>query len=179
METTIDLAQAGNREALNKLLEQHRGGVYRYGLTVCRTTEDTEDAVQLTLWSASRAIGSFRRAASFTTWLFTIVRNWCLRLERGNRRACHVDLDEHLRDERDDVEGTVQGREFWRAIAGALATLEPQYREVVILRDIEGRTAPEAADALGITVEALKTRLHRARRMLRESPALRDLAPAP
>src|SRR5215475_2866152 len=73
-------AQLGDRRALERLLLLHRETVFRYGLRYCRSTEDTEDAVQETLWAAARAIGNFRRAAAITTWLFTIVRNKCHRL---------------------------------------------------------------------------------------------------
>lgn len=69
-------AQTGDRSALERLLAEHRNGVYRYGLRVCRTTEDAEDAVQETLWAATRAIKTFRgTATSIAAWLFTIVRS--------------------------------------------------------------------------------------------------------
>src|SRR5262249_7048082 len=81
-------AQAGDPVALNRILEQHRNGVYRYGLQVCRTTEDAEDAVQETLWAATRAIRTFRgTATSIASWLFTIVRNECFRLIDRHRRS--------------------------------------------------------------------------------------------
>src|SRR3954471_3892327 len=79
-ERLLSAAQRGDRAALEALLAQHRKTVFRYGLRYCASTEDTEDAVQQTLWAAARAIGNFRRAAAVTTWLFTIVRNKCHRL---------------------------------------------------------------------------------------------------
>lgn len=178
-------AQAGDRAALEALLARHRNGVYRYGLRVCRTTEDAEDAVQEALWAATRAIRTFRGAAtSIAAWLFTIVRHQCYRL-----------LDRHRRDEEqrhasavlhgaarggeeggtDDpacfqpsVEDEAIAREQRERLALALAGLEPSYREVILLRDVEGLSAPEAAAALGISVEALKSRLYRARVTLRD-----------
>src|SRR5260370_40186294 len=81
-------AQSGDLAALNELVSMHRQGVYRFGLQVCRTTEDAEDAVQETLWAATRAIQMFRgTASSIASWLFTIVRRECLRLVEGRRRA--------------------------------------------------------------------------------------------
>src|SRR5688572_18926126 len=65
-------AQAGDARALEQLLRLHRKAVFRYGLRVCQSTEDAEDAVQETLWAATRAIGGFRGAAAVTTWLFAI-----------------------------------------------------------------------------------------------------------
>src|SRR5262245_32466220 len=86
-DTLLDAAQAGDISALNRLVGAHRQGVYRYGLHVCRTTEDAEDAVQETLWAATRAIRTFRgTASSIASWFFTIVRRECLRLLEGKRR---------------------------------------------------------------------------------------------
>src|SRR5512145_2771707 len=81
-------AQAGDLGALNHIVVAHRRGVYRYGLQVCRTTEDAEDAVQETFWAATRAIKTFRGSAtSIVSWMFTIVRRECLRLIDRHRKA--------------------------------------------------------------------------------------------
>ncbi|MFN7970916.1 MAG: RNA polymerase sigma factor [Acidobacteriota bacterium] len=164
----LDAAQQGDREALDALLDMHRDRVFRYGLRVCRSTEDAEDAVQETLWSAARSIRSFRRASSVSTWLFTIVRNYCLRLM--GREPFYVDLDQaapRLAETDGAVDDPAVRREVQDLLARALARLEPAHRAVILLRDVEGLTAPEAASALGITVAALKSRLHRARDELR------------
>src|SRR5687768_7347364 len=80
--------QAGDLAALNELVAKHRRGVYRFGLQVCRTTEDAEDAVQEALWAATRAIKTFRgTASSIASRLFTMVRRECLRLIEGRRRS--------------------------------------------------------------------------------------------
>ena len=164
-------AQAGDIAALNRLIAAHRQGVYRYGLHVCRTTEDAEDAVQETLWAATRAIRTFRgTASSVASWLFTIVRRECLRLIDRRRRApanLHGDDDE-LPAAALDPADAAQREERTRQLADALAALDPIQREVILLRDIQELTAPEAAAQLGISVDALKSRLHRARVNLRE-----------
>jgi RNA polymerase sigma-70 factor (ECF subfamily) len=164
----LEAAQRGDRSALDGLLRAHRPRIFQYGLRVCRTSEDAEDAVQETLWSAARSIRSFRRAASISTWLFTIVRNHCLR--RLGRQRFYADLDlvaPRVADLAPGAEDEAIARETQRILAEALARLEPQHREVLLLRDVEGLTAPEAASSLGITVSALKSRLHRAREELR------------
>jgi RNA polymerase sigma-70 factor (ECF subfamily) len=161
-------AQRGDRVALEALLSLHRATVFRYGLRHCASTEDAEDAVQETLWAATRALANFRRAAAITTWLFTIVRNKCHRLLRHRHVEPELaDLLPALPDPRRSVEDDVATRQVQQRLAAALAQLEPQHREVLILRDVEGRTAPEAAERLGLTVQALKSRLHRARQELR------------
>jgi RNA polymerase sigma-70 factor (ECF subfamily) len=173
-------AQAGDRAALNRIVAEHRQGVYRYGLHVCRTTEDAEDAVQETLWAATRAIRTFRgTASSIASWLFTIVRRECFRLlER--RKHGPVALDDDQRDvpaEVVDPADALASRRRIELLAGALADLDPLHREVILLRDIQEMSAPEAAGQLGISIDALKSRLHRARVNLREHVLRRSEAP--
>jgi RNA polymerase sigma-70 factor (ECF subfamily) len=153
---------------LERLLAQHRQTVFRYGLRFCKTSEDAEDAVQETLWAATRSLANFRRAASITTWLFTIVRNKCHRLL--THRPSEPDLAELLPfipDTRMPIEAQIATEQIERILADALAQLDPLQRQVIMLRDVEGMTAPEAAARLSISVSALKSRLHRARDELR------------
>lgn len=161
----LSAAQTGDRSALEQLLAEHRNGVYRYGLRVCRTTEDAEDAVQETLWAATRALKTFRGTAkSIAAWLFTIVRHHCYELlERRRRDEEIVKARESMPMFGASLEDEVAAAEQRRILAAALATLDPSCREVILLRDVEGLTAPEAAEQLRISVEALKSRLHRAR----------------
>lgn len=164
-------AQAGDLAALNRLIAAHRQGVYRYGLHVCRTTEDAEDAVQETLWAATRAIRTFRgTASSIASWLFTIVRRECLRLLEGRRRGPESldGAEDGLLAEVVDPGDAIALRQRIELLSGALADLDPLHREVVLLRDIQELSAPDAAARLGISVDALKSRLHRARVNLRE-----------
>jgi RNA polymerase sigma-70 factor, ECF subfamily len=170
-------AQQGDPVALQALLAAHRDVVFRYGLRFCRTTEDAEDAVQETLWAAARSIARFRRAAAVTTWLFAIIRNTCRRLVRQHRGELDLaDVLPTLADPRDLIEDQVATQQVEAILADAIAQLESDHREVILLRDVEGLTAPEAAVRLSISVRALKSRLHRARSALRAS--LSDLAPA-
>ena len=161
-------AQRGDSAALEGLLAAHREVVFRYGLRFCRTTEDAEDAVQETLWAAARSIGKFRRAAAITTWLFAIVRNTCLRLMRRHRGEQDLaDVLPTLADPRDLIEDQVAAQQVETILAAAISQLDADHREVILLRDVEGLTAPEAAVHLSISVRALKSRLHRARSELR------------
>lgn len=168
-DSLLAAAQAGERAALENLLERHRDTVYRYGLRFCRTTEDAEDAVQETLWAAARSIRKFRRAAAITTWLFAIVRNKCHRLLLFHRHdeSDLADLLPALVAEPRSPEEELAAKQVRDILAAALAQLEPPHREVILARDVEGLTAPEAAEQLGISVQALKSRLHRAREQLR------------
>jgi RNA polymerase sigma-70 factor (ECF subfamily) len=161
-------AQRGDAAALEALLAAHREVVFRYGLRYCRTTEDAEDAVQETLWAAARSIRKFRRAAAVTTWLFAIVRNACHRSVRRRRGEQDIaDVLPTLADPRGLVEDQVAAQQVEAILAAAISKLDADHREVILLRDVEGLTAPEAAVRLSISVRALKSRLHRARAELR------------
>ena len=163
-------AQGGDVDALNRLISAHRHGVYRFGLRVCRTTEDAEDAVQVALWAATRAIKTFRGAASsIASWLFTMVRRECFRLIEG-RRDTSLALDNAADVVADlgDPEQVIEMRRRAELLAGALAELDPLHREVILLRDIRELSAPETAAQLGISLDAVKSRLHRARVRLRD-----------
>jgi RNA polymerase sigma-70 factor (ECF subfamily) len=168
-ERLLDRAQRGDRAALESLLEQNRKTVFRYGLRYCGSTENTEDAVQETLWAAARAIGIFRRAAAVTTWLFTIVRNKCHRMLPSHKHAEPdlADVLPYVPDPGRSPEDDVAALQVQRILAEALSRLQPSHREVILLRDVEGLTAPEAAERLGLSVQALKSLLHRAREQLR------------
>jgi RNA polymerase sigma-70 factor (ECF subfamily) len=167
-ERLLDAAQRGDRAALEILLEQNRKTVFRYGLRYCGSTENTEDAVQETLWAAARAIGSFRRAAAVTTWLFTIVRNKCHRMPfHTHSEPDLADVLPYVPDPGRTPEDELAARQVQHLLADALARLQPSHREVILLRDVEGLTAPESAERLGMSVQGLKSLLHRAREQLR------------
>lgn len=170
-------AREGDAGALGELLERHQGQVFRFGLSMCKDPEDAKDVLQDTLLSAARGIRDFRGASALSTWLYTIARSHCLKRRRRRKHApaSSVSLSEEAAREvsalphpgRDPHEA-LEGRELEAALQAAVAALEPKYREVLVLRDVEGLTAPEVSEVLGIGVPAVKTRLHRARKTLRE-----------
>lgn len=109
-----------------------------------------------------------RRTAAVTTWLFAIVRNTCHRFSRRRRGEQDLaDVLPTLSNSGDLVEDQVAARQLEAILAAAVSKLEADHREVILLRDVEGFTAPEAAVRLSISVRALKSRLHRARLELR------------
>src|SRR5436190_95570 len=128
-ESLLASAQRGDRRALEMLLQQHRPAVVRHGLRYCPSKDDAEDAAQETLWAATRSLSAFRRAAAITTWLFAIVRNFCLHLhkkeQKGTERAALPGGD---RGASQDHSGSAEAR---RALAQAFAKLEPWQREVI------------------------------------------------
>lgn len=173
-EALLDATRAGDRAALGRLLERYQPRIYRFGLRMCRDREEARDVVQETLLAAARAMRDFRGASSLSTWLYSIARSFCIKAHRRSKFA--PAREESLDDAslaRDLVSATPSPEaasaeaEVGRALSAAIGQLDPIYREVLLLRDGEGLTAPEVAEVVGITIDAVKSRLHRARAMVR------------
>ena len=156
----VAAAVAGDPAALRELLQAARPDIRRYARSTCRA-DDVDDAVQETLWLLYRRVGTVRAVASFSGWLFAVVRRVCLRLARSFGLAGEAPRDGHVMQTRADEELRLD-------LARAIQSLPPHYRTVVVMRDLEERTIGEIADALGLTRETVKGRLHRARSLLRE-----------
>ena len=170
----LEAIRRGETPALEALLERYQALVYRFGMRMCRDPEDAADVLQDTLFAAARSAREFRGASSVSTWLYTIARSFCIKRHRRSKFA--PDREESLDAARDvacasDPEKSAAQGEIDTALQHAIAALEPMYREVLVLRDGEGLTAAEVADIVGISVDAVKSRLHRARAVVREALA--------
>src|SRR5450759_3117537 len=167
-------ARRGDRAALGELLEHHQNRVFGFGVKMCGNPEDAKDVAQETLLTMVRTVRDFRGDASLSTWLYTVARSFCIKKRRRTKGApaFHEPLDHAARQSADEPAATPEqmllGREARDTVAAALDQLEPEAREVVILRDIEGLSAAEGAGVMGRSVAAVKSRLHRARATLRE-----------
>ena len=177
-------ARAGDRAALEALLERYQNRVFSFGLRMCGDAEDAKDVLQDTLLAAARAMPRFRGDASLSTWLYTIARRFCAKQRRRFAPEAHRSNDPAALDQipasTPDPEVRTRQLETRRALARSLASIDPGMREVLILRDIEGLTAPEVAAITGLSVPAVKSRLHRARAALgaRVASALGRAMPA-
>lgn len=161
--TLIEAACGGDAAAVEKLLAVCQPDLRRFARRACSTHEDAEDAVQVALWQLYRKIGALRTAATFTSWLFRIIERECYRLfhARDKLRALDEALDALLRQEPLPLA-------LRKDLVTAIAMLPEPYRKILIMRDVDEVSAPEAAEQLGISPEAVKSRLHRARSMVRE-----------
>jgi RNA polymerase sigma-70 factor (ECF subfamily) len=166
-------ARKGDRAALGDLLERHQRQVFAFVMKMCGDPEDAQEVAQDTLLSMVRSVRDFRGEASLSTWLYTVARSFCIKKRRRTKGAPahHEPLDAAAHEQASapapSPEQTLLGRETRDAVAAALDQLELEAREVVILRDLEGLTAPEVAQVTGLSVAAVKSRLHRARQSLR------------
>jgi RNA polymerase sigma-70 factor (ECF subfamily) len=149
-------------------------------MKMCGDPEVAKDVLQDTLLALARGVRDFRGASSISTWLFTVARSFCIKKRRQSRRAPNEErsLDSDAAAEAKQVtdparppDEALAGKQVERALEGAIAALAPLYREVLLLRDLEGLTAPEVAEVLGVSVQAVKSRLHRARLLVREQVA--------
>ena len=182
----VQAAREGDRRALEKLLERHQGAVYRFGMKMCGEAEDAKDVLQETLFAAARTLPDFRGASSVSTWLYTIARSFCLKKRRTSKFAperiesleAQAEASSQVPDHARTPEENAAARQTRKVLEEAISALDPMYREVLVLRDVEGLPAAEVAEILGLTVEAVKSRLHRARVAVREQVAP-ALAPPP
>lgn len=181
-------AQAGERAAIESLIARYQSRVFRFGMKMCRDPEDAKDVLQETLIAMVRTVRDFRGAASLSTWLYGIARSFCIKKRRKSKFApVETSLDSEatreaaqLADPQRDPEEQAGARRIHDALEQGIAALEPMYREVLLLRDVEGLTAPEVAEVLQLSVAAVKSRLHRARAAVREhvAPLLQPPEPA-
>ncbi len=177
---------------MEQLLIRAQEVAFRFSLLVCGHAPDAEDVMQDALIRTYRRVGTIKDPAAFRTWLFRTVRNACLmkRRKRVDEPARVESLDEPHGS--GHVDGSVTPRDVatggkgpeelalnaWlgRRFRRALAALPPAYRMIVLLREMEGLSTREVAEVTGMTEVNVKTRLHRARVMLREALGAEDAA---
>ncbi|MCE9670499.1 sigma-70 family RNA polymerase sigma factor [Myxococcus stipitatus] len=169
----LEAARSGEAEAVEELLARHERRVYRFGLRLCGSEEDAREVLQETLFAAFRGLAGFRGEGALSTWLFQVARTHCLRLRRrrsgapetfqplDSPEAAAVASDEDAPDLRSHA------RRVGAILEAAIRALPEPQRQALLLRDVEGLSAEDAARVAGIEVRALKSRLHRARRQVR------------
>lgn len=180
----IDRILSGHKELFMDLVRPHQRTVYAMALSLLANKEDAEDVTQDTLLKALARLHQFRRESLFGTWLIQIAIN---EARMRNRRQWHVPMLSLTRTGDDDKEYVPADFEDWReipstileraevreALIKALASLQLHYREAFVLRDIHDLSISETSAVLRISPGAVKTRLRRARLMLRDILATR------
>ncbi len=167
----IELACKGDKQALENLLVICQPDIKRFARRTCSSSEDIDDAVQIALWQLYRKISMLKTVATFSSWLFRIVERECYRLFRI-RNSENIDSGfdfDSLKTAYTDIDLKID-------LINAILVLPIIYREVLILRDIREYSSLEVADQLGINVEAVKSRLHRARMLIKEKINSRKLS---
>jgi RNA polymerase sigma-70 factor, ECF subfamily len=182
VEPTSDLALlnkvvAGDRDAFEALVTRHQDAVFRFARSITSTREDAEDVLQETFLAAYRAAAGYRGEASVRTWLLIIARNTAFRIGRGTPKTTTIE-DSELWDlglragwGQNDPESLAMRAQQRDLLQTALNLLDPASRQIIVLRDLESLSGEETAHVLGLTIEGMKSRLHRAR--LKLAAALR------
>ncbi len=157
----VRLAQRGDLDAFEALVRRHRQQVYRVALRVLGDPIEAEDAAQDAFVQAWRALPRFRGDAAFGTWMYRVVTNGCLNRLRDRRRT--DPLPDVLRAAGTDTADSAIARVQIADVKRAVANLTPEQRAAWVLRELEGLTYEQIADALDLSLSAVKARIHRAR----------------
>lgn len=157
-----------------ELANEHKDAVYRQMLRVCGNHEDAEDVLMEALLKAYRSLGQLREAAAFKAWLAQIARRLCWQMREREALAPLLQLsameDEggELASPGEPLDVELARREMKTLLRQAIDELPTDAREIYLLRDVEERSGEDVAKKLGISVPAMKSRLHRARQAVRE-----------
>lgn len=172
-------AQAGDPAAFTTLVEHYQRKIYRIGKNITQNNEDAEDVLQETFLKAYEHLSGFQGNSKFYTWIVRIAVNEALMKLRKRKGDRFVSLDEPIETGEEEVKREIavwddnpeqrySREEMQRILDEAVDDLKPDFRTVFLLRDIEELSTEETAEALGISVPAVKSRLLRARLALRE-----------
>ncbi len=162
----VAAARGGDSDAFELLVRRHQAAVYGLALRMLGSEADAQDAAQDSFVQAWKALVGLRGDSAFATWLYRIVTNRCLNI-LAKRRPTDVLSDDHA-SARDDPAEAAMGRERMHAVAAAVLRLGPDQRAALVLREFQGLSYDEVAEVLGVSVAAVKGRIHRARLLLME-----------
>ena len=178
----VEALRREDPEAPELLVERFGDRVFRLALRITGSNEDAEEAAQDALWTAARKIQMFKGESAFGSWLYRITANTAYQKLRSRRaKAAEIALDDVLPvldqngrhfEPMDDWSNRVDEKalqsELRRVLAEAIDALPPDYRTALVMHDVEGLSNPDIADALGISLPAVKSRVHRSRLFVRK-----------
>src|SRR5438270_588174 len=172
-------AREGDTTAFGELVRRYEGKIFRLAQHITQNREDAEDVLQETFLKAYEHLDQFQGNSKFYTWIVRIAVNQALMKLRRRKTDKSVSIDENIDTGEDtivreiaawveDPEQRFSREELGEILESAIQSLEPPYRSVFVLRDIEDLSTEETAEALGLSAPAVKSRLLRARLQLRE-----------
>ena len=180
-EALLESLRKGDLGAVDELLRLYQGKIFTLAMSILKNESDAEEAAQDVFMTVIRKADMFRGNSAFYSWIYRICVNTCLMRLRGKRRNETVSIEEFMPmftdegmhaspmdDWSKEVERDALNEELGRMIRKYTAELPEKYRVVFVLSDVEGLPNEETAKILGLTVPAIKSRLHRARLCLRE-----------
>jgi len=188
IDVDADLVDALRREdegAADLLVERYGDRVYRLGLRITGSREDAEEVAQDALWTAARKIGTFKGDSAFGSWLYRIAANAAyMKLRARKAKAREVAIEdvippfdedgvhfEPMDDWSSRVDEQALQHELRDVLQNAIDELPADYRTALVLHDVEGLSNPDIAETLGISLPAVKSRVHRSRLFVRQKLA--------
>lgn len=170
-EELVDFVCRGETRHFEELVRRHQDAVYSMASRYASAAGDVEDIAQEVFLRAFRSIGSFRREAKFSTWLYRITYNMCVDWARKKRSRPSLPLEEggDVADRRTDVEAEVLAGQEREEVQRAAGELEERYRSVIMMYYYEELSYEDIASVLGIRPKTVETRLYRARKALRRA----------
>ena len=172
----VELAKSGDRQALAQLVKNNEQTVYNFSFKICRDRDKAEHIMQETFFSMIKSLHQFDGNSKISTWLYRIVSNHCLMLARKDksRTFVSIDNDDELYEDKYTADWSnipnqdIENTELKKILDESIDKLSPEYRIVFLLRDVEGLSTEETAQLTELSVPAVKSRLHRARAILRK-----------
>jgi RNA polymerase sigma-70 factor, ECF subfamily len=180
-EVLLERLRKGSPDAVNELLHLFQGKIFNLAMSILKNESDAEEATQDVFMTVIRKADTFKGNSALYSWMYRICVNTCLMRLRGKRRSETVSIEEFMPvftdegmhaspmdDWSKEVERKALNEELGQMIRKFTDQLSEKYKVVFILGDVEGLSNEETAQILGLTVPAVKSRLHRARLYLRE-----------
>ena len=174
----VRLAKGGDEAAFAELMERHQDRVFQHAVRLLGNNQDAEEVLQDTFVRVFRNLDRFEERSRFSTWIYRIATNEALMRLRKRGRRKEVPLDdgepgaaeasEAVREFARSAVDHVMDREIRDVLSRAIAELPEEYRVVFVLRDVDDLTNAEVAEILGLSIPAVKSRLHRSRLFLRD-----------
>jgi RNA polymerase sigma-70 factor, ECF subfamily len=169
-------AQEGDKQALAELVKMYEKTIYNFSYKICRNKDKAEHTMQETFLSMIKNIMSFKGESKLSSWLYRVVSNNCLMYARKEQKHLQNILEDdgiterefEIADENQSPVKAVEESELKEILDAAIGKLQPDYRVVFLLRDVEGLSTEETAEILNLTQAAVKSRLFRARSFLRD-----------
>jgi RNA polymerase sigma-70 factor (ECF subfamily) len=173
-EDIINEVKNGNKECYEEIVRKYNQRLYRIAVSYGVKDDDAEEVVQLAYIAAYEKLNQFRGEARFSTWLIKILINECLMIKRKQKRFEQFNESDYenvtlMTDNHQNPEVKYMEKEKREIIEKAVKELPEKYRSVFILKEVEGMSIEEIADALNISKVNVKVRLHRARTMLKDN----------
>ncbi len=172
----IDRVLAGDTAAYSRIIEKYSNMIFKYVYSQFNNWDEAEDVTQDIFIVVMEALGSFRQESKFSTWMYSVMVNYCKNYLKKSRRMKSVSLnivkngDEFeipLPDERQNPEEEIIRNDSLQIVKEEIDKLPEKYRSILVLRDIQGASYNEISDVFDINLSNVKVRIHRGRELLK------------